>query len=129
MGRYAERKWREEAWAHLAVCDASSGKLVGSIGVRVDVARESGDIGYLVKREARRTGVASGAVRLIVAWCFDELELGRLQIRADATNDISRRVIEHCGFQYEGLLRDYDLIRGKRCTDVIYSLLPGDPRP
>jgi RimJ/RimL family protein N-acetyltransferase len=125
----AERKWREEKWANLAVCDASSGELVGSIGVRVDITHESGDIGYLVKREARRTGVASGAVRLLVAWCFDELDLGRLQIRADATNVASRRVIERCGFQYEGLLRAYDLIRGERPDDVIYSLLPGDPRP
>jgi RimJ/RimL family protein N-acetyltransferase len=125
----AERKWRELNEANFAVCDSAGGELTGSLGVRVDVARESGEFGYLVRREARHTGVASGAVRLLVAWCFDELGLGRLQIRADAANDMSRRVIETCGFQYEGLLRDYDLIRGERCTDVIYSLLPGDPRP
>jgi RimJ/RimL family protein N-acetyltransferase len=125
----AERKWREETWANLAVCEAAGGDLVGSIGVRVDTRLESGEIGYLVKREARRTGVASGAVRRLIPWCFDELDLGRLQIRADAANSASRRTIERCGFQYTGLLRAYDLIRGERCDDVIYSLLPGDPRP
>ena len=122
----AERKWRVEHWANFAVTDAQSGELVGSAGVKVDAARESGEIGYLVKREARRRGVASGAVRLLVAWCFDVLGLGRLQILADVRNEASRRTIERCGFELEGVLRANDLIHGERPDDAIYSLLPSD---
>jgi RimJ/RimL family protein N-acetyltransferase len=124
----AARKWREDHWAQFAVTRRETGELVASCGVKIDVERHSGEIGYLVKKEARRTGVASGAVRLLVAWGFDELGLGRLQIRADPSNTGSRRTIEACGFQYEGVLRAYDVIRGQRIDDVIYSLLPGDPR-
>ena len=125
----AERKWRQDHWAQFAVTRRETGELVASCGVKIDVERRSGEIGYLVKKEARRTGVASSAVRLLVAWCFDELELGRLQIRAEPGNTASRRTIEARGFQYEGLLRAYDLIRGERTDDVIYSLLPDDPQP
>lgn len=125
----AERKWREDHWAQFAVTRRETGELVASCGVKIDVERQSGEIGYLVKKEARRTGVASGAVRLLVAWCFDELGLGRLQIRAEPDNTASRSTIESCGFQYEGLLRAYDVVREERTDDVIYSLLPDDPRP
>ncbi len=125
----AARKWSEDHWAQFAVTRCETGELVASCGVKLDVERHSGEIGYLVKKEARRTGVASGAVRLLVAWCFDELDLGRLQIRADPANTASRRTVEACGFQYEGLLRANDVIRGERTDDVVYSLLPSDPRP
>lgn len=125
----AERKWRQDHWAQFAVTRRETGELVASCGVKIDVERHSGEIGYLVKKEARRTGVASGAVRLLVAWCFDELGLGRLQMRAEPANTASRRTIEACGFQYEGLLRAYDVVRGERTDDVIYSLLPDDPPP
>ena len=64
----------------------------------------------------------------LVAWCFDELDLGRLQIRADPANTASRRTVEACGFQYEGLLRVYDVVHGERTDDVICSLLPSDLR-
>lgn len=86
----AERKWREDRWAQFAVTRRETGELVASCGVKIDVERRSGEIGYLVKQEARRTGVASGALRL---------------------------------------LRAYDLVRGRRVDDTIYSLLPDDPRP
>ena len=125
----AARKWSEDHWAQFAVTRSETGELVASCGVKLDVERQSGEIGYLVKKEARREGVASGAVRLLIAWCFDELGLGRLQIRADPANTASRRTVEVCGFQYEGLLRANDVIRGERTDDAMYSLLPGDPRP
>ena len=125
----AARRWREETWASFVVCEAFSGELLGANGVRVSVRRESGEIGFMTRKESRRRGVASGGVRLLVAWCFVELGLGRLQIRADARNEASLRTIEACGFQYEGLLRAYDVVRGERTDDLIYSLLPSDPRP
>jgi len=124
----AQRRWQQEAWAGFVVCDALSGELVGSNGLRISVRRESGEIGFMTMRAARRRGVASGGVRLLVDWCFGELGLGRLQIRADARNEASLRTIAACGFQYEGLLRAYDVVRGERTDDLIYSLLPGDPR-
>jgi len=125
----ADRRWREDLWATFIVCDAATGEAIGSNGVRVHAERQSGELGYLTKPSARRTGVASGGVRLLVAWCFDVLELGRLQIRADVRNAPSRAVIERCGFGFEGVLRAYDLIRGDRPDDALYSLLPNDPRP
>jgi RimJ/RimL family protein N-acetyltransferase len=122
----AQRRWREDRWASFVVCDALSGALLGSNVVRISVRRESGEIGFMTRKDARRRGVASGGVRLLVAWCFDELGLGRLQIRADARNEASRRTIEHCGFRYEGLLRSYCVVNGERIDDVMYSLLPED---
>jgi RimJ/RimL family protein N-acetyltransferase len=125
----AERRWREDRMATWVAVDPSDGHIVGSASVRIDAESEKGDIGYLVERSARRGGVAAGMVALVVGWCFDDLGLGRLQIRCDPRNEASRRTILRCGFRIEGLLRSEMLIRGERSDSLVSSLLPSDPRP
>jgi RimJ/RimL family protein N-acetyltransferase len=125
----AGRRWREDHFATWVATDAADGHLVGSASVRVDTESEKGDIGYLVERSARRRRVATGMVALIVGWCFDELGMGRLQIRCDPRNEASRRTILTCGFQVEGQLRSEIVIHGERTDSLIASLLPDDSRP
>ncbi len=125
----AARKWTEESWANFAAVDAVTGALVGSCGLRVDVQKESGEIGYLVHRRRRREGIAAACVRLLTAWGFDELELGRVQIRADVRNVASRRTIVAAGYRFEAVMRGVETVRGERVDDVLYALLPGDLRP
>jgi len=125
----AGRRWREDRFATWVAVDAGDSGLLGSTSVRIDAESEKGDIGYLVERSARRGGVAKGMVALVVGWCFDELGLGRLQIRCDPGNEASRRTILSCGFQVEGLLRSEIVIRGERTDSLVASLLPSDPRP
>ena len=125
----AGRRWRDDRFATWVAVDAAVGHLVGSASVRVDVESEKGDIGYLVERSARGSGVATSMVALIVGWCLDDLGMGRLQIRCDPRNEASRRTILACGFQMEGLLRSEIVIRGERTDSLVASLLPGDPRP
>lgn len=122
-------KWRNEKYAAFAVDDVPTGELVGSVSVRIDVPRLFGDIGYLVKKEARLHGIAARAVGLLVDWCFDGLELGRVEIRCEPDNLASRAVAEACGFVYEGVLRAENVVHDRRVDSAIFSLLPTDPRP
>lgn len=122
----AAGKWRNEKYAAFAVDDVHTGELIGSVSVRVDTQRQLGDIGYLVKREARRRGSASRAVSMLVDWCFDDLGLGRVQIRCEPGNVASRAVAEACGFVFEGVLRAENVVRDRRVDSAIFSLLPSD---
>jgi RimJ/RimL family protein N-acetyltransferase len=124
----AARKWREDRAANFAVEDPATGVLVGSCGLRVDVEKQSGEIGYLVHRDHRRRGVAAACVALLTDWGFDELGLGRLQIRADRRNVASRRTITASGYAFEAVLRNSCVVHGERVTDVLHAMLPGDPR-
>lgn len=109
----------------MAVCDAS-GEPVGSVGITVAEDLGVGSIGYWVDPTARGKGVAAGATRLLADWALDELELSRIDIHADEHNASSRRVAEKAGFHFEGVLRSYREIKGRRIDAAMYSLLPGD---
>jgi RimJ/RimL family protein N-acetyltransferase len=114
---------------HLVVAGARGDELLGSIGlVAVDWEDRHGSIGYWVAPEARGRGVATRAVRLLAAWGFDELRLGRVEIKSQSDNAASHRVAERAGFTREGVLRSHALIKGRRRDMVVFSLLPGDLR-
>ena len=125
----AARKWHEERWANFAAEDAATGALLGSCGLRIETQHERGEIGYLVHRDHRGRGVAAACVALLSDWAFDELGLGRIEIRADARNVASRRTAVAAGYRYEGVLRRAMTVGDERVDDVLFSLVPGDPRP
>jgi RimJ/RimL family protein N-acetyltransferase len=125
----ARRGWKDGSlWAY-AVTDAKSGEVLGSCGVGwQDHAHSVAEIGYWVRKEARRRGVATRAVRLAAQWAFEECGVQRLQLRADRRNTASQQVAERAGFQREGVLRSnrYSRRQRRRVDFVMYSLLPGD---
>ena len=123
-----EQRRRREAGIELSllVVDAESDALLGSVGVRLDRENARAEIGYWVTHEARGRGVASGAVVLLGAWLFESLEPARLQIHTETENLASQRVAERAGFTREGVLRSYELIKGRPIDVVMFSALPGD---
>lgn len=125
----AERKWREDHAANFAVEDVPTGRLVASIGMRIETDHARGEIGYLVHREWRGRGIARACIGLLTDWAFDDLGLERIEIRADVRNVPSRRTAGGSGYRYEGMLRGAMTVQGERVDDALYALLPGDPRP
>jgi len=110
---------------HLGVVDADTGVIVGSVGLmRGD--RESGraEVGYWVAAEHRRQGIASAAVELMAQRAFAD-GWYRLELHIDPDNLASRRVAEKAGFELEGILRGYEVIKERRMDVAMYARLAG----
>jgi RimJ/RimL family protein N-acetyltransferase len=122
-----------EGWAagtgrSYAVTDATTGALLGSVGlVEYDGAERTAELGYWVAPDARGQGVAAQASAALARWCFGALGVARLQWLAEVGNVASRRAAERAGFTVEGVLRDRIRARdGSRADAWIGSLLPAD---
>jgi len=59
----------------------------------------------------------------MVEWCFSYLGAVRVQATVLDSNTRSARVLEKCGFQCEGLLRSFRMVRGHPRNFWIYSRL------
>jgi ribosomal-protein-alanine N-acetyltransferase len=112
---------------HLIIAGADTDELLGSIGVQ-DIRRAESrcDIGYWLARQARGRGVMTRAVRLLSEWVFDNLPIERIQITVQPDNEASRAVAERAGYAFEGILRSYIEIKGRRRDAAMYSLLRAD---
>jgi len=93
--------------ARLAIVDAASGELLGSVSLDLFADRQAAEIGYWVKREARRHGVAGAAVRLVIDWAFTGVGVERLEILTYPGNDASQTLAEQLGFRREAVLRGF----------------------
>jgi [ribosomal protein S5]-alanine N-acetyltransferase len=111
----------------MAVAEVSTDASVGSITLwSVSHRHRSAQINYWVASAARGRGTAGRALRLLAGWCFEDLNLARLQLFIDPENLASRRTAEVCGFVAEGLLRSHMETDGRRYDSLVYGLLRED---
>jgi RimJ/RimL family protein N-acetyltransferase len=124
----AQGRARGELLGLLAV-DPGDDRLLGSVGI-VHIDREEGrcELGYWMAREARGSGIATRAVRMLADWIFATLPVDRIEIHVEPANWASRRVAERAGFSFEGVLRSYFVNKGVRRDAASYSLLRGELR-
>jgi RimJ/RimL family protein N-acetyltransferase len=80
---------------------------VGMVELRVDGFKA--EVGYVLARPFWGRGLATEAVRPVVAWALAEPSIYRVWAVCDAENLASARVLEKAGMTREGLLRRYSL--------------------
>ena len=99
--------WASGTAAHLAVVDATTGGLLGSVALHDLRDRDSlpghapggsGEIGYWCLPSARGRGVTSAAVQAVCRWGFGALDLRLIRWLARTGNEPSRRVALRAGF-------------------------------
>lgn len=95
----------QEVWA---LEDRETGRVIGSVGLHQDRRRQNGDarmLGYVLAQGYWGRGLMPEAVQKVLAYGFERMELQLISVCHYPFNDRSRRVIEKCGFVYEGTLR------------------------
>jgi RimJ/RimL family protein N-acetyltransferase len=102
----AETYARAES-AYFCVEDAADGTVLGHVGFgAIDPHMRAAVVGYWVLPEARGRGVARRALARCARWGFEVVGLHRIALDHAVGHEASCRVAEHCGFRYEGTLRD-----------------------
>lgn len=85
------------------------------------------EIGYTLNEEYWGKGIATAAVKMMLDYLFNVIEVNRIQAAAMPVNTRSKRVLERCGFIHEGTLRQFRNWTGKGIVDLeMYSVLKSD---
>jgi [ribosomal protein S5]-alanine N-acetyltransferase len=102
-----------------------SGVFIGTCGMDAGYAPEHAraELGYVLSREHWGRGLMPEAVRVVIRFGFERLELNRIQARCIAENTASTRVMEKAGMTYEGTLRESEFIKGAYRNMKLYSIL------
>ena len=110
-----------------AIREKKSGKIVGSIGLEPDRRREdvnSREMGYSLAKESWGKGYMTEAAKAVIDYAFEELDMVVLAICTGPENKRSQRVIEKCGFKFEGIQRKgYHIYDGTDRDNLVYSML------
>ncbi len=109
------------------IFDSASGALVGGISlgnIRYGMAR-SGQIGYWMGQAYAGKGLMQDAVKALITFGFDRLNLHRLEAACIPGNERSVRVLQKTGFTQEGLLKSYLKINGKWQDHLLFAIISG----
>jgi len=83
----------------------SEKKLVGVIGLNhIDYFNEGASISYWVNQKYWKKGIASEAIKPVIDFTFNELNLRRLYLFAYSSNKASNDFAKKVGFKLEGTL-------------------------
>lgn len=104
------------------------GQYVGNISLVPgrDVYRKSAEIGYFIGEAFWGKGIATRAVKLIVNYGFEKLNIIRIHTGVYDYNVASMRVLEKCGFNKEGIFEKAITKYDKTYDEHRYSLINKD---
>ena len=104
-----------------------TGRVIGNIGLEPDRRREdvnSRELGYSLAEDCWGKGIMTEAANAVIDYAFEDLDLVVMGICTGPDNKRSQRVIEKCGFKFEGIQRrGYHIHTGFDRDNLVYSML------
>lgn len=89
---------------------------------------QAGTTGYWIGAAFARQGYMREAIAAMVHYAFTTLDLSRIEAGCLPENTPSRRLLENCGYKYEGVAQSYLQIGGRWRNHVLYANLRHDRR-
>ena len=83
-------------------------------------------IGYCIGRDWWHQGITSEALKTVMDYLFDVVDVNRIESRHDPRNPNSGKVMQKCGMKYEGTLRSSDWNNQGICDACYYALLKSE---
>ena len=105
-----------------AICSTTDESLLGTIGFHtVSALNCTAEISYEFRPDCWGRGLATACCEAVVAWGFSQAGYVRIQGTVLDSNAASARVLRKCGFELEGRLRSYRMVRGMSRDYWLYA--------
>jgi ribosomal-protein-alanine N-acetyltransferase len=126
--RAYDREWQQGTGYSLMLVRRDDDALVGGItltNLRRGVA-QCVSLGYWIGAPHARQGYMTEAMAGVLAFCFDDLGLHRVEAACLPSNAASKALLTRAGFQEEGYARAYLRINGNWQDHLLFAILRED---
>lgn len=89
----------------------------------IDFEHHHVSLGYWIGEKFQGKGIVTRAVKILLKYCFVELNLNKVEIKCATTNLKSCKIPERLGFHFDGILRENELVGTRMLDHRVYSLL------
>ncbi len=99
-------------------------QIIGVCGYNeIDWKNRNTELGMWIDKTHWNQGYGAEALKMLVDFAFDELNLHRVQLSYYTLNARGRRCYDKVGFQEEGVLKDFLYRHGKYHDKIIMSVI------
>jgi [ribosomal protein S5]-alanine N-acetyltransferase len=118
------RLFREDSGGRWVIADRDRDAYIGDVGIGpVNRRHNRIEIGFKLKKEYWGRGIMSACIGRVLGFGFLVKSYNRIEAVVDPRNAGSKRALAKCGFQYEGLLREYEAEHGYYVDLEMHSIL------
>lgn len=120
---------RDRTLFQWAITEPPNDRLVGTVTLyQWDRQCRRAEIGFMLARDRWGKGLATEAVRAVLAFAFDSegMDLHRVEADVDPANEASLGLLHRVGFLDEGRLRDRWFTYGRWSDSILLGLLRSD---
>lgn len=101
---FLQKQYKNGEFYDWAIILKAKNKMIGTCGfTAIDTLNNSAEIGYVVNPDYKNIGIATEAVSAVLRFGFAEMDFNRIEARYIIGNSASRRVMEKCGMNFEGI--------------------------
>lgn len=102
-----------------------NGQFVGIVGLVLtkEVYRKTAEVGYWVGEPFWGKGIATSAVKLITTYAFEVLKMKRVHAGVYSYNDASKRVLEKCSYEFEGIFKSVTIKNNRFVDEWRYAII------
>ena len=122
----ARDQWRHDEAYVFAIIEKASDCFVGCMGIHPLPAHHRAEVGYWIGVPYWGRGLATAALRLIIQFGFEKLQLNRIAAGHFPHNPASGRVMQKAKMRYEGLLRGALFHHDEYKDEARYAILRQD---
>lgn len=107
-----------------AIILAETGEFCGAIGYN-SLSREhkKAELGFWLLPEFWGRGYVQEALEPVLDYAFQKLHLHRIEAFVETENFSSKKTLEKCHFQQEGILRESEIKNGRFISVTVYARL------
>ena len=116
-----------ESYYQWAIVLRDRGEPIGSIAVvHMNEDISMAHVGYCIGKTWWHKGITSEALKAVMDFLFDVVDVNRIEARHDPRNPNSGKVMEKCGMKYEGTLCSSGRNNQGICDECYYALLKSE---
>lgn len=109
---------------NFAIADKGNLKYLGQCSLlMVDHIARHAELAIVLCPDCQGQGLGEEAIRLLLCYAFDQMNLQRVYLKVRADNPAAVRCYEKCGFQLEGTLRSHAYTEGEYHDVLLMGIL------
>ncbi len=121
---YMIEKYTRSDVGEWGIVHKKDGKFIGTCGYMWwNTLHCRAEIGYALSRKYWNRGLMTEAVRRVLKFGFEKMELNRVEARCMPGNGASEKVMKKVGMKYEGLMRKQAFASGTFHDLKMYAIL------
>ena len=127
LTKHLQKEYAQGRYMDLAIVLKETGKMIGTVGfTQADDKNYCCEAGYVLSPDYWGKGIAAEALMALLNFAFCELKMKRVEAKYMVENAASRRVMEKCGMQFEGVMRSKMFVKGLFRDIGVCSILSGE---